>query len=87
MAETLERNEQIILFLNRRGTATFVNCRNCGHVMKCPRCGTPLTYHRPQLMLVCHQCGRREPNPQTCPNCGSDRIRFLAWGRKGWPSW
>jgi primosomal protein N' (replication factor Y) (superfamily II helicase) len=80
MAETLERNEQAILFLNRRGTATFVNCRNCGHVMKCPRCGTPLTYHRPQLMLVCHQCGRREPNPQTCPNCGSDRIRFFGLG-------
>jgi primosomal protein N' (replication factor Y) (superfamily II helicase) len=80
IGETLERNEQAILFLNRRGSATFVNCRNCGHVMKCPRCGTPLTYHRAQLMLVCHQCGRREPNPQTCPNCRSDRIRFFGLG-------
>jgi primosomal protein N' (replication factor Y) (superfamily II helicase) len=80
IVETLERNEQAILFLNRRGSATFVNCRNCGHVMKCTRCGTPLTYHRSQLMLVCHQCGRREPNPQTCPNCRSDRIRFFGLG-------
>lgn len=80
VTETLARSEQAILFLNRRGTSTFVNCRNCGHVMNCPRCGTPLTYHRPQMQLVCHQCGRREPNPQTCPNCGSDRIKFFGLG-------
>jgi primosomal protein N' (replication factor Y) len=80
ISETLARNEQAILFLNRRGTATFVNCRNCGHVMNCPRCGTPLTYHRPLMQLVCHQCGRREPNPQTCPSCGSDRIKFFGLG-------
>jgi len=93
VTETLARGEQCILFLNRRGTATFVNCRDCGHVMSCPRCGIPLTYHQPNMMLVCHQCGRREPNPAVCPNCGSERIRFFGLGtekleelvRERWP--
>ena len=80
VTETLARGEQCILFLNRRGTATFVNCRDCGHVMNCPRCGVPLTYHQSQLLLVCHQCGRREPNPPVCPKCGSERIRFFGLG-------
>ncbi len=80
VSETLERGEQSILFLNRRGTATFVNCRDCGHVMNCPRCGIPLTFHQPRLMLVCHQCGRRESQPHVCPNCGSERIRFFGLG-------
>ena len=93
VTETLARGEQCILFLNRRGTATFVNCRDCGHVMNCPRCGIPLTYHQPNLLLVCHQCGRREQNPAVCPNCGSERIRFFGLGtekleelvRQRWP--
>jgi primosomal protein N' (replication factor Y) len=80
ITETLARGEQSILFLNRRGSATFVNCRDCGHVMNCPNCGIPLTYHQPNMMLVCHQCGRREPQPQTCPNCASDRIRYFGLG-------
>jgi len=80
VTETLARGEQCILFLNRRGTSTFVNCRDCGHVMNCPRCGVPLTYHQSQLLLVCHQCGRREPNPTACPNCGSERIRYFGLG-------
>ena len=93
VSETLARGEQAILFLNRRGTATFVNCRDCGHVMNCPRCGIPLTYHQPRMMLVCHQCARREPHPHVCPNCGSDRIRYFGLGterlqelvRERWP--
>lgn len=80
ISETLARGEQCILFLNRRGSATFVNCRDCGHVMNCTRCGIPLTYHRSRLELICHQCGRREPYPQVCPNCGSERIRFFGLG-------
>jgi len=80
VTETLARGEQCILFLNRRGTSTFVNCRDCGHVMNCPRCGVPLTYHQSQFLLVCHQCGRREPNPTVCPKCGSERIRFFGLG-------
>ncbi len=93
ITETLARGEQAILFLNRRGTATFVNCRDCGHVMTCPRCGIPLTYHQPWMLLVCHQCGRRESQPPVCPNCGSERIRFFGLGterlaelvRERWP--
>jgi primosomal protein N' (replication factor Y) len=80
VTETLERGEQAILFLNRRGTATFIICRDCGHVLKCPRCDMPLTYHRPGMMLSCHHCGRHEPPHTDCPVCGSKRIRYFGLG-------
>jgi primosomal protein N' (replication factor Y) len=80
VTETLERGEQAILFLNRRGTATFIICRDCGHVLKCPRCDMPLTYHRPGMMLSCHHCGRHEPPHSECPVCGSKRIRYFGLG-------
>jgi primosomal protein N' (replication factor Y) len=80
ITETLERKEQAILFLNRRGTSTFVICRDCGHVETCPRCDMPLTYHRPHMTLVCHHCGRREMPNTECPNCGSKRIRYFGLG-------
>ncbi len=78
--DTLDRGEQAILFLNRRGTATFIICRDCGHVLRCPRCDMPLTYHRPRMMLVCHHCGRQEPPHQICPQCGSKRIKHFGLG-------
>jgi len=78
--ETLARGEQTILFLNRRGTATFVMCRDCGLVLNCPRCDMPLTYHRPGAMLECHYCGRKEPPHDNCPNCGSHRIKYFGLG-------
>ena len=78
--DTLDRDEQAILFLNRRGTATFIICRDCGHVLKCPRCDMPLTYHRPRMMLACHHCGRQEPPHHICPQCGSKRIKFFGLG-------
>ena len=80
ITETLERGEQAILFLNRRGSATFVICRDCGYVATCPRCGLPLTYHRGSMMLVCHHCGRREPHQPECPVCQSKRIRYFGLG-------
>lgn len=80
ISDTLDRREQAILFLNRRGTATFVLCRDCGHVLQCPRCDLPLTYHRPGMMLICHQCGRREPPHTECPVCGSKRIKYFGLG-------
>lgn len=80
ISETLERREQLILFLNRRGTATFIICRDCGLVLRCPRCDIPLTYHRPHLQLICHHCGRREAIPQECPQCGSHRIKYFGLG-------
>ena len=78
--ETLARGEQAILFLNRRGTHSFVMCRDCGLVLKCGRCDMPLTFHRPQALLVCHYCGRKEPQPDDCPQCGSKRIRYFGLG-------
>ncbi|MFW6068476.1 MAG: replication restart helicase PriA [Chloroflexota bacterium] len=78
--ETLERGEQAILFLNRRGSATFVLCRDCGHVLKCPRCEVPLTFHRSGAALVCHHCGRSERQPDNCPKCGSGRIKYFGLG-------
>ncbi|HFQ93027.1 MAG TPA: primosomal protein N', partial [Anaerolineae bacterium] len=80
ITETLERREQAILFLNRRGSATFVICRDCGYVERCPRCDMPLTYHRPRMLLICHHCGKQEPVHQECPHCGSKRIRYFGLG-------
>ncbi len=78
--ETLERGEQAILFLNRRGTATFVLCRDCGYVPQCPACDVPLTYHGPGAQLVCHHCNHRQEEPKRCPECGSQRIRYFGLG-------
>ncbi|HEY53658.1 MAG TPA: primosomal protein N', partial [Caldilineae bacterium] len=75
----LARGEQAILFLNRRGSATFVMCRDCGHVMHCPRCAIPLTHHRGN-MLICHHCNHREPMPRNCPKCGSPRFKEFGAG-------
>ncbi len=80
VTETLDRGEQAILFMNRRGTASFVICRDCGHVLRCPRCDLSLTFHRPHMALICHQCGRRESLHETCPQCGSKRIRHFGLG-------
>jgi primosomal protein N' (replication factor Y) len=77
---TLDAGEQAILFLNRRGSSTFVNCRDCGHVETCLRCDVPLTYHERANTLICHHCNRRTPIPTTCPICGSKRIRYFGAG-------
>ncbi|MEM7345762.1 MAG: primosomal protein N' [Chloroflexota bacterium] len=78
--DTLKRGEQVILFLNRRGTATFVICRDCGYVMACPRCETNLTYHTNGEMVMCHYCGYRSEPPEECPECNSSRIRYFGLG-------
>ncbi|HLB11847.1 MAG TPA: primosomal protein N', partial [Dehalococcoidia bacterium] len=80
MKEALEKGEQVILFLNRRGSAGLVVCRECGHVMMCRRCDVPLTYHSQEHGLVCHQCNLRRPAPHICPSCWGDKIRFLGIG-------
>ena len=80
LAETLERGEQAMLFLNRRGYATFVSCRSCGHAMVCPECDLPYTYHATENILLCHTCGRREASPRVCPECGSGYIRQFGTG-------
>ncbi len=77
---TLAANEQAILFLNRRGSATFVLCRDCGLVLRCARCEVPLTVHEDEGRLVCHHCGQRTAMPQRCPQCGGQRIRQFGVG-------
>lgn len=90
--EVLAKHQQALLFLNRRGTAAFVMCRDCGHVVGCPRCSAPLTVHRigeettttgassGYELLRCHTCGHRELPPTLCPQCWSSRIRHFGVG-------
>ena len=73
MEERLEKKEQIMLFLNRRGYSGFVSCRECGHVVKCPHCNVALSVHRGGKM-VCHYCGYEQPKVTRCPECGSSYI-------------
>jgi primosomal protein N' (replication factor Y) len=80
MTEAVTKGEQVILFLNRRGAATFIQCRRCGFVLRCQRCQVPLTHHLAEDMLVCHQCNRRTPVPESCPRCRGRRIKFLGLG-------
>ena len=80
MAKAVTNEEQVILFLNRRGAATFIQCRSCGFVLRCKRCEVALTYHLAQDVLVCHQCNYRTSVPQICPQCLSRRIKFLGIG-------
>jgi primosomal protein N' (replication factor Y) len=80
LLETRERREQAILFLNRRGTATSFSCRDCGHVLECPRCSLPLTAHGTSRLLACHHCNYRQTAPMLCPACGSEKIRGLGVG-------
>lgn len=80
MRQALTAQQQVILFLNRRGTSTFVQCRNCGHVLRCKRCDVALSYHSAEDDLVCHQCNYRAPVAEVCPQCGSRRIKFLGIG-------
>ena len=73
MEDRLEKKQQMMLFLNRRGVAGFMSCRACGHVIKCPHCDVSLSQHNNGKM-VCHYCGYEEPEPKTCPSCGSKYI-------------
>ena len=73
MEERLQKKEQMMLFINRRGYAGFVSCRACGHVVKCPHCDVSLTAHKGGK-LVCHYCGYEEMNITKCPECGSKHI-------------
>lgn len=76
----LERKEQMVLFLNRRGFSTFVMCRDCGFVQQCPHCDISLTYHKVTQSHRCHYCGYSEKQVQQCPECESEHIRFFGTG-------
>jgi primosomal protein N' (replication factor Y) len=80
ISEVLARHEQTILFINRRGSANFVQCRDCGHVPACSRCFVALTYHVADNKLRCHHCNFTRGVPVTCPRCGGKRLRFIGVG-------
>lgn len=76
----LDKKEQVILFLNRRGFATFMNCRKCGYVIKCKNCDVTMTYHYQDKELVCHWCNWRQKPPNECPKCKSAYISYFGTG-------
>ncbi|UUX34079.1 primosomal protein N' [Fundicoccus culcitae] len=76
----LDAKEQIILLLNKRGYASYMLCRDCGHVLQCPRCDISLTYHKSQEQMKCHYCDYHSPVPHHCPNCHSHNIRTYGIG-------
>ena len=82
ITQRLEKGEQTILFLNRRGYSTSLQCPKCGHVCECPNCSISLTYHRPEQKLSCHICGHNERVPNVCPNekCKNPAICFAGTG-------
>jgi primosomal protein N' (replication factor Y) (superfamily II helicase) len=80
LQDRLEKGQQTVLFLNRRGYSSFVMCRDCGSVMQCPHCDISLTYHRVTNQLKCHYCGFETTVPGVCPECGSEHIRYFGTG-------
>ncbi len=80
MKEQLEAGKQVMLFLNRRGYSTFVSCRECGYVARCPHCGLSLTYHKRSNKATCHYCGYETEAPIKCPDCEGKYIRYFGSG-------
>ncbi|MGX7204858.1 primosomal protein N' [Enterococcus pingfangensis] len=80
LRDRLEKGEQSVLLLNRRGYSSFVMCRDCGFVLPCPNCDISLTLHMDTKTMRCHYCGHEEGIPHRCPNCGKDKIRYFGTG-------
>ena len=80
MTQAVNGGEQVILFLNRRGGATFIQCRHCGFVLRCRRCEVPLTHHYAEDVLVCHQCNQKTSVPDRCPRCFHRQMKYLGLG-------
>lgn len=80
IADRLEKQEQIVLMLNRRGFSTFIMCRSCGYVCTCPHCDIALTYHSQSRNVRCHYCGYAEREVRQCPTCDSEHIRYFGTG-------
>ncbi len=76
----IERDEQALLFINRRGFAGFVLCRECGHVVRCSSCDVSLTLHLDRQVMCCHYCAHEAPVPETCPACRGTKIRYFSAG-------
>jgi primosomal protein N' (replication factor Y) len=80
LKDRLEKKQQTVLFLNKRGHSSFVMCRDCGYVMNCPNCDISLTYHRVNEQMKCHYCGYDSYVPKNCPECSSEYIRYFGTG-------
>ncbi|MEY7999560.1 primosomal protein N' [Clostridium sp. Mt-5] len=80
ICDRLNKGEQTILFLNRRGYSTFVSCRKCGYVFKCNKCDISYTYHHNVGKLICHYCGSKIDVPKVCPKCGSKYVKYFGVG-------
>ena len=78
--ETLDADSQVMLFLNRRGSGSFLQCRSCGEVVQCSGCDVTLTYHKGAERLICHYCGRRRRRPEQCRNCMNRRLSLYGFG-------
>ena len=78
--EKLERREQIILLLNRRGFSTFITCSNCGYTYKCPSCDITLTFHKSTNNLICHYCGYQKKKDEVCPECHEESLNYYGLG-------
>ncbi|MDR0885066.1 MAG: primosomal protein N' [Clostridiales Family XIII bacterium] len=80
MQTSLDNGHQSIIFLNRRGYSTFITCRSCGYLVRCPNCGISMTYHKDEGVAVCHFCGEVTPAPTRCPKCDSPYLRYYGIG-------
>jgi primosomal protein N' (replication factor Y) len=80
LKERVDRKEQVLLFLNRRGFSSFVKCQDCGHIERCSRCDITLTFHRSDYSLRCHYCGYQKSAPNLCPNCQGHRFMYKGAG-------
>lgn len=80
LEKCLASGEQAILFMNRRGYSTFVSCRGCGYVMKCPNCDVSMTYHKLENVMKCHYCGKEMSIPKVCPQCGKPYLKYFGVG-------
>ncbi|MFL6558713.1 MAG: primosomal protein N', partial [Bacillus sp. (in: firmicutes)] len=80
LKDRIEKKQQSVLFLNKRGHSSFVMCRDCGYVMNCPNCDISLTYHRVHEQMKCHYCGYESHVPKECPDCSSEYIRYFGTG-------
>ena len=78
--DRLNKNEQVILLLNRRGYSTTITCKECGNTIKCPNCDIPLTYHKNGNKLNCHYCNHTTYKPKVCPECNSENINSFGMG-------
>ncbi len=78
--EALDRKEQVLVFVNRLGFASYIQCRGCGHQFNCPNCSITLRYYKRKHQLACHHCEYKEPFPSQCPSCGCLTLSHKGFG-------